>query len=192
MNGRTQTTDMTQGNALRHILTFAVPLLIGTVFQQLYSFFDTMIAGRNLGDHAIAAIGASGAIYSLIISFANGLNSGYGLILSRAFGAKDTRLFRKAAAAMLLLNTLITAALTVLALLSLETLLHLLDTPAEIFADAYSYIFIILGGMVLTILYNMCAAFLRAVGNSRVPLYFLILSSAINIGLDLLFIVGLS
>lgn len=170
MYARTQTTDMTKGNALRHILTFAVPLLIGTVFQQLYSFFDTMAARRDLGDQAIAAIGASGAFYSLIISFANGLNSGCGLILSRAFRAKDIRLFREAASAMLLLNAIITAALTTVALLSLETLPHLLDTPEEIFADAYSYIFIILGVMALTVLYKMCAAFFRAVGSGRVPL----------------------
>lgn len=186
-----KTNDMTTGNPLQHILYFAVPLFIGTIFQQLYSFADTMIAGRNLGDQAIAAIGATSAIYSLLISFANGLNSGYGLVLARAFGAKDNKLFRKAVAAMILLDTIITLALTIAALLFIKPILNLLDTPADIFDWAYTYIVIILGGMLMTIFYNMCAALLRAVGNSRIPLYFLVLSCGINISLDIVFIMVL-
>ncbi|MCM1543415.1 MAG: MATE family efflux transporter [Blautia sp.] len=183
------TVDMTEGSPIRHILRFAVPLFIGTVFQQFYSFADTMIAGRCLGDRAIAAIGASAAIYSLLIAFANGLNSGYGIVLSRAFGAGDQSKCRRAVAAMVLLDTVITVLLTFMALLSLKAVLRWLDTPADIFADAYRYIVVILGGMITTILYNMAAGFLRAVGNSRTPLYFLILSCVLNLGMDILFIV---
>ncbi|MDD6175536.1 MAG: MATE family efflux transporter [Firmicutes bacterium] len=181
-------TDMTSGNALGHIIRFAIPLLIGSVFQQLYNFVDTMIAGRGLGDQAIAAIGATSALYSLLFSFANGLNNGYGLVLARLFGAKDRDRFRQATAAMILLDTVITSALTLAALLLLRPLLFLLDTPADIFDQSYRYIAIILGGLLTTIFYNMCAALLRAVGNSRIPLYFLILSCVINLGLDLLLI----
>ncbi len=183
------TADMTEGAPIRHILLFAIPLFIGTVFQQFYNFADTMIAGRNLGDQAIAAIGASSAIYSLMIAFANGLNSGYGLVLSRSFGAKDYRQFKRAAASMIILDIAVTVLLTLAALLFLRPLLTLLDTPADIYESAYAYIAIILGGMITTILYNMCAGFLRAVGNSRTPLYFLILSCAVNLVLDILLIV---
>lgn len=183
--------DMTTGDPMGHILRFAIPLFIGTVFQQFYSFADTMIAGRNLGDAAIAAIGASGAVYSLLISFANGLNSGYGLILSRMFGAKRQEEFRKATAAMILLDAGITLVLTLLALLFLQPLLQWLQTPEDIFNQVYSYIAIILGGMITTVFYNMCAGFLRSVGNSQTPLYFLILSCAINLSLDTLFIIVL-
>lgn len=185
-----KTIDMTVGSPLRHIAAFAVPLLIGTVFQQFYSFADTMIAGHNLGDNAIAAIGASSAIYSLLIAFANGLNSGYGLVLSRAFGAKDYKLFQKAAGAMIALDIAITMVLTVLSLLFLRPLMQLLHTPTDIFEQAFNYIFVILCGLVTTVFYNMCAAFLRSLGNSKTPLYFLILSCGINLSLDVIFIMG--
>lgn len=185
------TADMTEGSSIRHILLFAIPLFIGTVFQQFYNFVDTMIAGRSLGTQAIAAIGASSAIYSLLIAFANGLNNGYGLILSRSFGAKDYKQFKKATASMILLDVGITVLLTITILLILKPLLIWLDTPTDIFNIAYDYIAIILGGMMTTILYNMSAGYLRAVGNSRTPLYFLMLSCMINLGLDILFIIGL-
>lgn len=182
------TADMTEGAPLKHILLFAIPLFIGTVFQQFYNLADTMIAGRCLGDQAIAAIGASTAIYSLLFAFVNGLNNGYGLVLSRAFGAKDWNLFRKTVSAMLVLDIVITVLLTLAALLFLAPILKWMDTPADIFTPAYHYIAIILGGMITTILYNMCAGFLRAVGNSRTPLYFLILACGMNLGLDVILI----
>lgn len=184
------TVDMTEGMPVRHILRFAVPLFIGTVFQQFYSFADTMIAGRCLGDQAIAAIGASAAIYSLLIAFANGMNSGYGIVLSRAFGAKNQDKCRRTVATMLFLDVAIAALLTIAAVVFLKPILHWLDTPADIFDNAYCYILVILGGMITTVSYNMAAGFLRAVGNSRTPLYFLILSCVLNLGMDILFIVA--
>lgn len=186
----TRTMDMTEGKPLKLIIQFAIPLLIGTLFQQAYNIIDTMIAGYSLGDQAIAAIGATASLYSLVVSFANGLNSGYGIIVSRIFGAKDIKKLRQAAAAMVMLDVGITLMLTVMIVPFLRPLLHFLSTPEEIFEQAYEYILVIVAGMVTTIAYNMCASFLRAVGNSKVPLYFLIISCVLNLSMDTLFIVG--
>ena len=183
-----RTGDMTTGRPVRLILEFAIPLFIGNIFQQIYSIVDTMIAGYNLGDNAIAAIGATSSLYSLMINFASGLNSGYGIVLSRAFGAKDQEGFKRSVAAAVVLNTTVTAALTVLSLVFLRLLMGVLNVPDGIFEEAYGYISIILGGMITTILYNMFAGILRAMGNSRTPLYFLILSCTVNLSLDMLFV----
>ncbi len=180
--------DMTTGNSLKKILKFAIPLFIGTVFQQVYNLVDTMIAGHNLGDSAVAAIGATAALYSVIIYFASGLNSGYGIIISRTYGEKNISKLRKAFASMIVLDVLITVALTAIVLPLLGNMLRLLDTPAEIFEQAHEYIFIIFAGMIATIIYNMCAGFLQAIGNSKMPLLFLVISCVINAVLDWVFI----
>ena len=187
-----KSTDMTTGNPIKKILMFAIPLFIGTMFQQVYNLVDTMIAGHNLGDEAVAAIGATSALYAVIIYFASGLNSGYGIFISRAYGEKNLPKLRKAVASMIVLDGVITAVLTAIVLPVLRLLLQVLDTPVDIFEDAYSYIFIIFAGMIVTIAYNMCAGFLQAVGNSRIPLYYIIVSCIVNAGLDWLFIAKLS
>lgn len=183
-----KTLDMTKGSPIKLILQFAVPLFIGALLQQLYNFTDTMIVGRCLGDKAVAAVGATSALYSVLINFANGMNNGYGIIISRVFGAKDDRELRKTASAMLVLNAVVTLALTAFILPLLKPLLFWLETPGEIFEQAHRYILIIVGGMVTTIGYNMGAGFMRAVGNSRTPLYFLMLSCGLNVVFDLLFV----
>ena len=185
------TNDMTTGIPIKVIIQFAIPLLIGTIFQQAYNIIDTMIAGYNLGDDAIAAIGATSALYSVLIYFANGMNNGFGIVMAQIFGAKNLPKMKKAVAVTMVLNIVTTILLTVIVLPFLQILLHWLDTPQEIFDMAYQYIFIILAGMTATIGYNMCSGFMRAVGNSRTPLYFLIASCGINIILDILFILGL-
>lgn len=188
---KNKTLDMTQGEPTGLILRFAVPLFIGTLFQQAYNLADTMVVGHELGGRAVAAVGATTALYSVLIYFANGLNSGYGIMISRMFGSKNEDGLRKAAAAMVLLDSVVTLALTAMVLPLLSHLLVWLDTPQDIFEQAYAYIFIILAGMPATIGYNMGAGFMRAVGNSRTPLYFLIFSCGLNISLDFLFVVGL-
>lgn len=187
----TQTNDMTQGIPIKVIAQFAVPLFLGAVFQQAYQLIDTMIAGYNLGDDAIAAIGATSALYSVLFYFANGMNNGFGIVMAQIFGAKDPSKLKRAVTATLLLNAITVLVLTVSVLPFLRFLLHILDTPREIFDMSYQYIFIILAGMAATISYNMCAGFMRAIGNSRTPLYFLLLSCGINICLDMLFIIRL-
>lgn len=183
--------DMTEGNPIKLILWFAIPLFIGNIFQQFYNIVDTMIAGYNLGSEALAAIGSTSSIYSLIIGFASGMNSGYGIIVSKAFGAKDREYLKKAIAAMMQLNLVMTVILTTVSLMFITKLMKLLNTPENIFQEAHTYIVIILGGMLMTILYNMCAGLLRALGNSRTPLYFLIISCVINLSMDSFFIMGL-
>ena len=184
-----QIRDMTQGNPLRLILAFAVPLFIGNIFQQVYNMVDTMVVGYHLGDQAIAAIGATSSLYSLIVNFAGGLNSGYGIIVTQRFGAHNKKDMKQAIAGMMLLDLIISVGLSILAISCLPWLMRFMNTPEAIFDQAYLYIAIIYSGLVATIGYNMFAAILRAMGNSRSPLYFLILSSLLNIGLDLLFVV---
>lgn len=182
------TRNMTTGDPIRLILTFAIPMLIGNIFQQFYNMVDTMVVGRCLGDTAIAAIGATASLYSLIINFANGLNNGYGIIVTQRFGAQDRQQLKQAIAGMMTLNLSLALVLTGVSLALLKHLMVFLNTPADIFQMAYQYIFAIICGITATLGYNMFSAILRAMGNSRTPLYFLILASLLNIGLDLLFV----
>ena len=186
-----RTLDMTTGRPIPLILQFAIPLFIGNIFQQFYNMADTMVVGYHLGESAIAAIGATASLYGLLLYFANGLNSGYGIIVTQCFGAGDRQKMRQAVAGMMLLNFFVCLVLTALGLAFLRPLMRFLNTPAEIFEIAYSYIFVIFSGILATIGYNMFASILRAMGNSRTPLLFLILSSFLNIGLDILFVTGL-
>lgn len=184
-------TDMTQGNPLRLILLFAIPLFIGNVFQQVYNMVDTMVVGNHLGDSAIAAIGATTSLYSLIMNIANGLNTGYGIVVTQRFGAKNKNEMQQAIAGMFVLNVVVTVVLTIVSLAFLRPLMAFMNTPASIFQQAYSYIVVICGGMVVTVCYNMFAAVLRAVGNSTAPLVFLIIACLLNIVLDIAFVIGL-
>lgn len=184
-----KTKDMTVGNPVPLILEFAVPLFIGNIFQQIYNVVDTSIAGHFLGDGAIAAIGSTSTINSLIIALSLGFNSGFGILIARYFGAKDQSRLKEAVGAMFKLNISISVILTTVILIFLKPFMRLLNTPGEIFQDAYSYIAIIVAGLVMTSFYNMCAGMLRAVGNSKTPLYFLIISSILNIIMDVIFVV---
>ena len=180
--------DMTVGNPVKIILTFAIPLFIGNIFQQIYTVVDTMVAGHFLGDSAIAAIGATGALYGLIINLVWGLNSGFAIIITQRFGAKDLAGLKKSIAATAILDISFTVALTAIALVFLKPLMVLLNTPDSVFAQSYSYMFVICAGMLGTILYDMFSAIMRSLGNSRTPLYVLIFCSILNVVLDILFV----
>lgn len=182
------TRDMTEGSALSNILIFAIPLFISNFFQQCYNIGDTMIASHNLGESALAAIGLTGSVTALVIGFANGMNSGYGILLSRAFGAKDEDRMKSVVAWTMILNVAISVLCTCLIMVFSGALLRLIRTPEDIFAQAQTYIRVVLGGMAATLFYNMCSGILRAVGNSRTPLYFLVFSCSINLTMDLLFV----
>ena len=162
-NRNTITNDMTVGSPVRLILVFAIPLFIGNVFQQIYNVEDTMIAGYNIGDAAIAAIGATSSLFSLLMNFASGLNSGYGIVVARAFGAKDQEKLKRSIASMVILNLAITLMITSFSLCFLTPLMKLMNIPDSIFSDAYAYIAIIIAGMLATIIYNMLAGIMRAV-----------------------------
>ncbi|MCM1061978.1 MAG: MATE family efflux transporter [Eubacterium sp.] len=177
---------------MRLILAFAVPLFIGNIFQQVYSMVDTMIAGYTLGDNAIAAIGATSSLYGLLINFASGLNNGYAIVVTQRFGAHDEKNLKQTVGGMIKLDIIAALLLTVFSLVFLKPLMRFMNTPEAIFGEAYSYIFVICAGMAATVCYNMFAGILRAVGNSRAPLFFLIISSVLNIFLDVIFVAVLN
>ena len=180
--------DMTEGSTFRLLVAYAIPLLVGNLFQQFYSLVDTMVVGYRLGDQAIAAIGATVSLYSLIINFACDLNNGYGIVVTQRFGAHQPREMRQAVAGMIELDAAVSFGLTILSLVFLRPLLLFMNTPQEIFDQSYAYIFAICAGIPVTIVYNMFSAIMRALGNSRSPLFFLIVSSVLNAVLDILFV----
>lgn len=181
-------TDMTKGNPLRLILMFAFPLFLSSLFQQFYNIADTAIVGHALGDHALSAVGAVGSVFGLISSICFGLTNGFAILISRYFGAGDEKKMKQAIAGTIVLSLSATVLITGLAVFVLKPALRLLHTPKEIFDDAYQYIYIIVLCCVVMVGYNMLSSILRALGNSLVPLIFLIISSLLNIGMDLLFI----
>lgn len=185
-------TNMTQGSILKTLILFAVPVLIGNIFQQLYNVADTAIIGNILGDNALASVGAAAPVYNLLISFANGLTNGFAVVVARHFGAGDEKRMAKAVSLTYVLSAIIAAVVTAGGLLALHPLMKALKTPSDIIGGTESYMRIIVMFSVMTIAYNMLSGILRAIGNSRVPLYFLIVSTFINIGLDFLFVKGFS
>lgn len=183
------TCDMTTGAPMPLVLAFAVPLLISDVFQQVYSMVDTMVVGHVLGDAAISAIGATSALYALLISLASSMNTGFSIVITQAFGARDLQTVKRGIAGAMVLNLAITALLTAASVCFLKPLLVWMNTPAAIFEETYRYILIVCLGMAATVSYNLFAGLLRAVGNSRTPLYCLLLSSLVNVALDILLVV---
>jgi putative MATE family efflux protein len=184
------TNDMTKGNPVKLILLFSIPLLIGNVFQQFYSMVDTIIVGRFVGVDALAAVGATGSMVFLVNGFATGLTSGFAVLVSQKFGAKDENGLRKAVASAVTLTVISVIVVTLVSLIGAKPLLKLMNTPENIMGDAYTYIKIIYGGVVATVAYNLIASILRALGDSKTPLYFLIVSSVLNVILDLVFIIN--
>jgi len=182
--------DMTQGEPFKLILWFSVPLLLGNIFQQFYSMVDTIIVGKILGTQALASVGTTGPINFLVLGFASGITSGFAVLVAQRFGAGDISGMKKAVASAVELMVVFTIILTLAATFGTKGLLHLINTPKDIFQGAYDYIVVIFGGMFTMMLYNILACFLRAIGDSRTPLYFLIISSVLNVILDLVFIIN--
>ncbi len=180
--------DMTEGKPLRLILSFSLPILLGNLFQQFYNMADTIIVGKCIGVQALAAVGSTGSLNFLIMGFATGTCSGLTIPMAQYFGARDEANVRRCAANALYVAGAVAVALTALTMLFTRQILEIMQTPADIFQGAYDYIIVIFGGMGVTLLYNLMSGILRALGDSRSPLYFLILSSLLNVGLDLLFI----
>jgi len=184
------TNDMTQGSPLKIFIFFSIPLLIGNIFQQLYSMVDTIIVGRFVGVDALAAVGSTGSMFFLVNGMILGLTSGFGVLVSQKFGAKDEVGVKKAVASNITLTLISTFLMTVIALIVKNPLLRMMNTPENIFDNANTYITIIFAGLITQALYNMSAGILRALGDSKTPLYFLIISSILNVILDLVFIIN--
>ena len=180
--------DMTAGNPFKLLLRFATPLFLGNLLQQVYNVADTAIAGHMLGDAALAQIGATAALYSLITNLAFGMNNGLALPVSQAFGAKDPARLKQSVAWMTLLSGAFALVLTACSFFTRYPLLRALQPPQDVFSGAMDYLSVILIGIPLTKAYNLEAALLQAVGNSRTPLILLLISSALNIALDVLFL----
>jgi putative MATE family efflux protein len=180
--------DLLHGSIFQSLLIFSIPLLISNIFQQLYNTVDTMIVGHYLGDNSLAAIGSCGAIYELLVGFALGIGNGLSIVTARSFGSGDEQLLKKSVASSLIIGVISSIAITVIGSLLLYPLLRLLNTPESIIEEAYSYISVIALFIIVMFLYNLCASLMRAIGNSVIPLVFLIISSCLNILLDLLFI----
>ena len=183
------TMDLTTGKPLWRLLVFSLPLVAGTLFQQLYSFVDTMMVGRFIGEQALAAVGTTYSLNFLTLGFVQGACVGFGIPLAQAMGAKDTRDFKRYFWNGVWLCTALGLIMTVLTFALAAPLLHLIQTPEEIFAQAAEYVRIIFLGIPAAILYNFCSGALRAAGDSRRPTLFLLVSSILNIILDYVLIV---
>lgn len=181
--------DMTAGNPGKIILDFTFPIFLGNIFQQFYNMADTVIVGKFVGTQALAAVGSTGTIVFLILGFVLGMTSGFTVLTAQKFGAGDQKAMRQTVGGAAILSIIMSLILTVFSMLFMKPLLRFMQTPADIFEDAYAYIMIICAGIAVTMLYNLLSSILRALGNSKVPLYFLVLSALLNILLDLVFII---
>lgn len=181
--------DMTVGDPQKIILNFTIPVFIGNVFQQVYSMADTVIVGKFVGTKALAAVGATGTINFLILGFLLGLTAGFTVLTAQKFGAGDMESMRKTVGNAAILSFIVAVAMTLVSMLGMRWLLTFMNTPEDIFDDAYTYIMIICGGIFTQVLYNLLSSILRALGNSKTPLYFLLLSAGLNIVLDLVLII---
>lgn len=180
--------DLTVGSPLKKIIVFALPVIFGNLVQQMYNVVDTLIVGKTLGVTKLAAVGAVGSMSFLALGFVIGLTAGCAVLTSHAFGMGDKRYMKKSIFTQMIIAIIFAVVLTALFVLIAAPLLRLLNTDSEIFDDSCSYITIIYLGIFATMLYNYAASILRAVGNSTMPLVFLIISAVLNIVLDLLFI----
>ncbi len=183
--------DMTQGSPAKLILNFAVPLILGNLFQQFYSLVDTIIVGKFLGVDQLAAVGATGSINFLIIGFCMGICNGFAIPIAQKFGAKDESGLRRFVANSAWLGIIFSVVMTALTVALCRQILVWMKTPANILEDSYIYIIIIFAGIPVTILYNLTSAVIRSMGDSKTPVYFLTLSAALNIALDLFCILAL-
>ncbi len=186
----TKTKTLTEGTPWKQILLFSIPIFWGNVFQLLYSLVDTKIVGSTLGTEALAAVGSVSTLHTLMTGFLNGLTLGFSLITAMYFGAKNWEKLKKSFATAITLGVVTTAVLVVGLMIFLHPVLNLLHVPDAQYTMAYSYISVLIVGLFATLLYNLCANTLRAIGDAITPLIFLIVSTVSNIGLDYLFILG--
>ena len=189
---RSKDVDMTGGNIIRHIVTFAIPLLLGNVFQQLYNMVDTWVVGNFASNEAFSAVGSVGPIINMLIGFFMGLSSGAGVVISQYYGAGRYEEVRKTVHTAVTMTLILAAVFTVVGNLMTPVMLRLMKTPENVLPESAAYLRIYFSGVVGLMLYNIGAGILRAVGDSQRPFYFLVVSALLNIGLDLLFVLKFS
>ncbi|MFU0828535.1 MAG: MATE family efflux transporter [Lachnoclostridium sp.] len=184
--------DLTKGKPLQLLIGFMIPILIGNIVQQFYNVVDSIIVGQYLGVNALAAVGSTGSLTFLVIGWVNGVTGGFAILIAQRFGANDEKGMRHYVAMSYFLCVLMDIIMTVGLVWANEWILRIMNTPDEIFKDTFDYIQIIYYGLTATIAYNLLASVLRALGDSKTPLYFLVLSALFNIVLDILFITSFS
>ena len=185
---RSKEMDLTVGNPFRSLLKFAIPVILGNLFQLFYTLADSVIVGKTLGADSLAAVGSTSIIIYFVFCFINGFTGGFGICLGQRCGAKDEKGMRKSVAVSTILSIVFTIVLTLICCLFAHEILYLMQIPSDISGDAYDYMFVVLLGTGATVFYNMISNMLRALGDSKTPLYFLVFSSILNIFLDLFFI----
>ena len=181
--------DMTKGSPSKLITKFIIPIIIGNIFQQLYSMVDTIIVGRFVGVDALAAVGATGSVSFLILGFTQGLTTGFTVLTAQRFGAGDREGMRKSIGSAAILSVIVTIVMTTVSMAGMDSLLQVMNTPEDIFDMTKEYIMIICAGIACNVLYNLLSSILRAIGNSVVPLVLLVIASVTNIVLDYVLIV---
>lgn len=186
---RQKDTNMTEGSITRHLVMFALPLLIGNIFQQLYNTVDSVVVGKFVGMEALAAVGSVTAIINTLIGFFMGLAAGAGVIISQYYGARDDEGVHDAVHTTMVMTFTLCAAFTLIGILMVPYMLRFMATPADVFDDAAQYLRIYFYGVSGLMVYNMGSGILQAVGDSRRPLYFLIFSAVVNTALDLVFVI---
>ena len=186
---RTKEMDLTTGKPFQVLLKFAIPVILGNLFQLFYTLADSVIVGKTLGAQSLAAVGSTSIIIYFVFCFINGFTGGFGICLGQRCGAKDEEGMRKSVAVSTMLSIVFTIVLTLICCLLAHEILYLMQIPKDIEQEAYDYMFVVLLGTGATVFYNMISNMLRALGDSKTPLYFLVFSSVLNIFLDILFIV---
>lgn len=184
-------TTLTEGNPVKLIVLFAIPIFLGNLFQILYSLIDTKIVGSTLGETALASVGSVSTLYNLLTGFFNGLTLGFSVVTARFYGSGEEKTLKKNIAGAITLGFGTAVVLITLTAVFLKLILRLLQVPAEQFDMSYSYIVVLVWGMFITLAYNLCANTLRATGDSVTPLIYLVISSLVNVGLDYFFILNL-
>lgn len=180
---------MTTGSPGKMIFNFTMPIFIGNIFQQFYNMADTVIVGKFVGNAALAAVGACGTLAFLIIGFLQGVTAGFTVVTAQHYGAGNMKAMKKSVASGAVLTLIVSVILTVLSMISMSKVLHLMNTPSDMYGEAYGYIMVLCGGIIAQALYNYLASVLRALGDSKRPLYFLVIAALLNIVLDLAFII---
>ena len=182
--------DMTEGNIWMHMIRFSVPMAIGLLFQQLYNTVDTLVVGQFVGKQAQAAVGSTGPIINTVVGFCAGLATGASVVISQRYGAHDDEGLNKAVHTTVVLTFLLSVITTIIGQLIITPMLRFMQTPEDVLGESGSYLSIYFAGVCGILFYNLGSGILRAVGDSRRPLFFLILSALLNTGLDLLFVLG--
>ncbi len=184
--------NMTQGSIAKSLIGFALPMILGNLFQMTYNAVDSIIVGRYVGTEAVAAVGAANPIMNVVIFFIGGICMGASVLMSNYYGAQDFSRLKREVSTTLLAGAAFTLVVTVLCFLLAKPVLWLIQTPAEIIDHSAGYLRIVFSGLIFTYLYNFFSNTLRSIGDSRTPLLFLILSSVLNVGLDLLLVMGMN